>query len=109
MKTKIKRGNPTWRKGISGNPKGRPKNAEIELLRGALDKAKKKKGIYFLDHFVERAYESDQVAIALARKILPDRIEDYNSEPKLVFQGIDPKNMLDEELNEFMVSILRNR
>lgn len=59
-----------------GNRKGRPQKPEVEELRVALDKAKKKHGRSFLDHFVDRAYEDDPCAIALAKKIVPDKIID---------------------------------
>jgi hypothetical protein len=52
--------------------KGRPRVPEIEELRKALEKAKKEKNCGFLEHLVKRAYENDAVAIAVAKKILPD-------------------------------------
>ena len=58
----------------SGNPKGRPPIPEIEELRKALHAAQKKFDKSFLEHFVERAFKNDQVAIALAKKLIPDRI-----------------------------------
>jgi len=73
IKTKSRRGNPNWKKGQSGNPNGRPRRPEVDLLREALEKAKEKKGKEFLEHFVERAYTNDAVGIALARKLLPDQ------------------------------------
>jgi len=69
---KRKRGNPNWEKGTSGNPLGRPKNPEIQLLRDALEMAKKEKGINLLNNIVLRAYESDTLAIAILRKLIPD-------------------------------------
>ena len=70
---KTKRGNPHWLAGNSGNPNGRPKNPETEELRKALALAKKEHKKSFLKHFVDRAFRDDGVAIALARKILPDK------------------------------------
>ncbi len=64
-----------WVKGQSGNPKGRPKRPELEELRKALDEAKKKHGNKsLLEHFAERAYENDAVLIALAKKVIPDKV-----------------------------------
>lgn len=63
-------------KGQSGNPKGINAGRKPVLdLYEALDKACKKHKKSFLRHFVERAYSNDQVAIALARKIIPDKLE----------------------------------
>lgn len=56
----------------SANPKGRPKKPEIDELRQALKIVEKRKRKSFLIHFVERAYEDNSIAIALAKKIIPD-------------------------------------
>ena len=64
--------NPNWKKGVSGNPNGRPKKPEIEQLRTALQRAKVKDNFDLLEHFIKRAKVSDQVLIALAKKVLPD-------------------------------------
>jgi len=61
--------------GVSGNPAGRVLAPEREELRLALEYAKKKNKKSFLRHFVERAFKNDMVAVALAKKLLPDKIE----------------------------------
>jgi hypothetical protein len=61
-----------WKKGQSGNPKGRQKKPEIEKLREALAKVEKEQDKTFLEHFVAKAFEEKEYAIALAKKILPD-------------------------------------
>lgn len=66
----------------NGNRLGPPRQPEIQLLREALEKAKQKKGKDFLQHFVERAYENDAVAIALAKKLIPDQLEGKGFENK---------------------------
>lgn len=61
-----------WKKGESGNPNGRPPKPEIKELRDALKLAQEKNNKSFLQHYVNRAFISDKVAVALANKILPD-------------------------------------
>lgn len=61
--------------GYVTNPHGRPLAPEREELRLALEYARKKNKKSFLRHFVERAFKNDMVAVALAKKLLPDRIE----------------------------------
>jgi len=63
-----------WKKGQSGNPRGRPRRPEIEELRKALEVAKEKNKKSFLVHFVEKAYEDKDYAIALFKKILPNEL-----------------------------------
>lgn len=77
-----------WGKGETGNRHGRPRVPEVEELRIALQKAKKENNKSFLEHFVQRAYRDDTVAIALAKKILPDKLEtelkDYDIRIELI-------------------------
>ena len=69
-----RRGNPNWKKGVSGNPKGRPKKGltEGDMLLAAIDKMEKFKRLSILEHLVDRAYENDAVLIALLKKLVPD-------------------------------------
>ena len=55
-----------WQKGESGNPEGRPRKPEIEELRKAIKKVQDEQDSTLLEHLVKRAYQSDQVLIALA-------------------------------------------
>ena len=63
-----------YKKGESGNLKGRPPagNAFIEQLREALIDVEKIKGKSLIRHAIERAYEEDTVLIAIMKKVLPD-------------------------------------
>lgn len=65
-----------WKKGQSGNPNGKPKRPEIEAVREALMEVEYEKKISLWKHLVKQAYEDNTVLIALARKFLPDKIED---------------------------------
>lgn len=81
-----------FKKGQSGNPNGRPRKPEIEQLRNALEKVEKEHDKTFLEHFVSKAFEEKEYAIALAKKILPDlKTVDVSGEGfKLIF--IDKKD-----------------
>jgi hypothetical protein len=61
-----------WKKGQSGNPKGRkPGISEKDLLREAIEKVEKTKNKSLLELFVERAYVEDRVLIALVDRLIP--------------------------------------
>jgi len=93
-----------FKKGVSGNPGGKPKGTKHsmtvdmmdELLRAIANTKEKKeisKGKSILEHFVERAYKSDTVLNAFMKKLIPDRtfnIEDFrNGNIKVVFEIVD--------------------
>jgi len=72
-KGKVKRGKP-WPKGVSGNPKGRPKLGDTKLdnlLRG-IRAVEGKEKINILEDFIKRSLKSDTLAVALMRKLYPD-------------------------------------
>jgi len=62
----------TWKKGQSGNPKGRPPKPEIDLLRQAIKTVETRRKKKFFILAVERAYENDTVLIAILKKMVPD-------------------------------------
>lgn len=64
-----------WKKGQSGNPKGRVKKPEIEELRKAIKAVEQKKGKKLLQHFVERAFKQDSVLIAIIKKLIADKTQ----------------------------------
>ena len=69
--------NPNWKKGVSGNPNGRPKGTKnfITILNKALKDAEAKHGKHLIDHAIEKSYESDAVLMAVLKKLIPDRIK----------------------------------
>jgi len=69
----VKTGNPNWKKGVSANPKGRPKETtRTNLLMDAIAKVEKRKKKKFLLHAIEQAYADNKVLIAVLKKIIPD-------------------------------------
>jgi hypothetical protein len=59
-------------KGQSGNPGGRPKNSEASMLKKAMRRIEKKRGVNFYERFCEMALEDPSVMVALMKKIIPD-------------------------------------
>lgn len=82
----------TWKPGISGNPHGRPRKGRsaIETLEAALEKVEKEYGKSFIEHFVEKAYTNDRIAIALFNKLFPNVIspEVQDAPAQIVYVGI---------------------
>lgn len=64
-------------KGQSGNPAGRQKGGySIDALFKAIKRQERKEDRdRFLDHLVIRAYKNDKVLVAVAKKILPDLVD----------------------------------
>ena len=61
--------------GNCANPHGRPPVPEIAELRAALKKIAEQTGVPFFELFVGMAYKHKEVAIALAKKLIPDKIQ----------------------------------
>lgn len=96
-----------FKKGQSGNPAGRPQgavNKELKELKDAVGKVGKGRRKTIFKHFVERAYQSDHVLIALMKKIVADvKFEERNlniggqeGNPirLIVFDGSDTKRKI---------------
>lgn len=66
-----------FKKGQSGNPKGRPKKGTsvMEQLVKALRKEGVRRGKPFWDRVAEVSWDDAKVMIAVTRKMLPDKTE----------------------------------
>lgn len=76
------------------NRNGRPKNAEPELLRKALEKEGERRGENFWDKVAQFAFTDRKVMIAVLKKFVPDMtISDvnatltFNKTPKIIING----------------------
>jgi len=72
-----KRGNPNFVKGnkiATGRPKG-SKNKLTLALQEAIEQVEKEKKKTLFRHFVERGFKSDNVLVALIRKLLADKTQ----------------------------------
>ena len=87
-----------WQKGECPNPKGRPTKPEIEELRNAIKTVEQKKKKSLLQHFTERAFENDNVLIALIKKFVPDKTSAELNAEITTIQGIIIKTV-DKEVH----------
>lgn len=63
----------TWKKGQSGNPKGKPKDPFVREFHNALRTTERKKRKKFLVHLWEEAWDDNKLAASLAKKLVPDK------------------------------------
>jgi hypothetical protein len=71
-------GNPGWKKGKSGNPKGRPKAGEQfgDLLSAYMMKKAKMEGYkHWLEHVVNMAWKDERLMVSVLRKLIPDKVD----------------------------------
>ena len=96
-------------KGISGNPKGRPKaELSIDDLLKAVKDVEKLKGKTILEKFVESAYTNPQIMIALIDRFIPKQIKTEAEVKHSYSESYD--NLSDEELiNNVEQRIIRIR
>lgn len=61
----------TWKKGQSGNPKGRPPKPEIAELRKAIAKVERQEKKKLLEHYVKQAFKDNIVLAHLISRLIP--------------------------------------
>lgn len=66
-----------FKKGNSGNPRGRPKGAkgktQRHLLLEAIARVEKKKGKKLFTHAAEECYKDSKLLAAILKKLVPDQ------------------------------------
>lgn len=105
----VKRGtNGKILKGSRLNPTGANGGRKpVSDLYEALEVARKRHNKTFLQSFVDRAYFDTQIAIALAKKLIPDRIEGETIGDRFTF--ISSSEQVDPERMRAVVTMLRKR
>jgi hypothetical protein len=81
------------------NRGGRPKNAEPDMLRKALEREGQKRGVDFWTVVAEHAFKNPKVLVAIVKKFVPDMtVTDLNAE---VFLNSLPQIMLNNKELEY--------
>jgi hypothetical protein len=71
-----------FKKGQSGNPRGRPETPERDALRLAIIAVSKEKKQDFYEMAVKRAYRDTKMCIAILNKLIPDLRSDQITMPE---------------------------
>ena len=69
-----KAGNPRWKKGVSGNPKGRPKGSGSERTKliGAILRMEEEHSFNWWEETVMQSRTEPSIRIAIMKKLVPD-------------------------------------
>lgn len=79
-----------WKKGQSGNPKGRQKDIYIGHLRDAINRTEEKEGVNLWDRFVEMAFADPGAMRTLIAKFVADRKQiDVDVRGDVTFEVVD--------------------
>jgi len=100
-----------YKKGQSGNLKGRPKGSKTKFslaeLKQAIGEVEKKQRLCFFEHVVIRAYKSDRVLVSLLRKLIPDAQDEKSSfdedwiNEELEFSGVPKAGKGNDKFKKF--------
>jgi len=73
-KNSKKMGNPKWKKGISGNPKGRPPGSGSERMKliNSILNMEKKHSFNWWEETVMQSRTEPSIRIAIMKKLVPD-------------------------------------
>lgn len=96
-----KKNSTSFKKGQSGNPKGKVKGSVdfISQLKAVIKEVEKEKGISLIKFAVQKAYTNPQVLIAILKKIIPDISKsDVQVESTYNAAYSEYDNMTDEEI-----------
>jgi len=87
-----------WKKGESGNPRGRVKNPEVERFREALIKVEGEARIPIYEFAIRKAYKDNDILKEILKKLLPDLTHMYSDMEVKLDHG--------ERVNEIIADII---
>ena len=84
-----------FKKGEISNPNGRPRRPEIELVRLAIEETNRQKKKSLWKHLIEQCYEDNNVLIAVAKKFMPDMVQDVSDRRQIIIEITNEINKIE--------------